>query len=74
MLDGIKRYRHYMYGRKFFIITDQHSLKWLMNIKEPTGRLACWSLEIQQYNFEIIHRARRSNENSDTLSRYSMMI
>ena len=41
-----------------------------MNIKEPTGRLARWSLEIQQYNFEIIHRAGRSNGNADTLSRY----
>ena len=68
VLDGIKQYHHYLYGRKFFIVTDHHSLKWLMNIKEPTGRLAHWSLEIQQYNLEINHRAGRSNGNADTLS------
>ena len=42
-----------------------------MNIKEPTGRLARWSLEIQQYDFEVIHRARRLNGNADALSCYS---
>ena len=41
-----------------------------MNIKEQTGRLPHWSVEIQQHNFEIIHRAGRSNGNADTLSRY----
>ena len=70
VLDGIKRFRRYLYGRKFYVITDYHSLRWLMNIKEPTGRLAKWSLEIQQYDFEIVYRSGRSNANADALSRY----
>ena len=41
-----------------------------MNIKEPTGRLGRWSLEIQQYDFEVIPRAGRLNGNADVLSRY----
>ena len=45
VLDSMKRFRSYLYGRKFYVITDHHSLRWLMNIKELTGRLARWSLE-----------------------------
>ena len=37
----------------------------------PCGRLARWALLIQQYDFEIIHRAGVSNGNVDALSRRS---
>ena len=37
----------------------------------PCGRLARWALLIQQYDFEIIHRAAVSNGNADALSRRS---
>ena len=40
-----------------------------MSIKEPTGKLARWSLTIQQYDFTIRHRAGTNNGNADALSR-----
>ena len=40
-----------------------------MNVKDPTGRLARWALQLQQYNFEIQHRPGPSNGNADALSR-----
>ena len=40
-----------------------------MRIKEPTGRLARWSLLLQQYDFEVRHRSGQSNGNADGLSR-----
>eukprot|EP00794_Sanderia_malayensis_P014549 gene14549-16052_t len=40
-----------------------------MRVKDPTGRLARWSLQLQQYDFEIIHRAGTVNANADALSR-----
>ena len=40
-----------------------------MPIKDPTGRLARWSLLLQQYDFEINHRAGKANANADALSR-----
>ena len=40
VLEGIKHFRTYLYGGKFFIVTDHHSLWWLMNIKKSTGWLA----------------------------------
>ena len=71
VIDGIKRFQSYLYGRRFYIHTDHSALKWLMSIQDPTGRLARWSLLIQQFDFEIIHRPGKSNGNADALSRRS---
>ena len=40
-----------------------------MDIKDPTGKLAQWSLTIQQYDFTIKHRSGTSNGHADALSR-----
>jgi len=69
VVDGIKHFQSYLYGRHFTIYTDHNALKWLMILKEPTGRLACWSVLLQQYDFEIKHRSGTTNGNADALSR-----
>jgi len=69
LVVGIKGFQHYLYGRKFTVYTDHNAVRWLMNIKEPTGRLARWALVLQQYDFEIKHRAGKNNGNADALSR-----
>ncbi|CAC5390312.1 Retrovirus-related Pol polyprotein from transposon 297,Retrovirus-related Pol polyprotein from transposon 17.6 [Mytilus coruscus] len=66
---GVKYFRHYLYGRKVTIITDHNPLKWLMNIKDQAGRLARWSLTLQEYDLQIEHRASRKHQNADALSR-----
>jgi len=38
-----------------------------MNIKDATGRLARWSLLLQQYDFEIVYRPFKEHGNADTL-------
>ncbi len=40
-----------------------------MRIKDPTGRLPRWALQLQQHDFEIIHRSGSANANADALSR-----
>ena len=40
-----------------------------MNAKVPTGRRARWVMELQQYDFEVIHRSGKENKNADALSR-----
>ena len=69
VVDGIKCYQPYLTGQSFFVHTDHGSLSWLMKVKDPTGRLARWALQLQQYNFEIIHRPGSSHGNADALSR-----
>ena len=74
VIFGVKTFRIYLYGTKFKIITDHSALNWLMRIKDPTGRLARWSIYLQAYDFEIIHRKGLLHSNVDTLSRPSFDI
>lgn len=69
VIFGIKKFEPYLHGRKFILHTDHHSLKWLMNITDPTGRLARWALLVQQHDFEIRHRPGANHANADALSR-----
>lgn len=71
VIDGIKCFQPYLYGRKFYVHTDHSALKWLMSLQDPTGRIARWSLLIQQFDFEILHRPGTFNGNADGLSRRS---
>ena len=51
VVEGIKHFQTYLYGSRFTVITDHNALRWLMNIKEATGRLARWSLRLQILGF-----------------------
>ncbi len=65
----IQQFRPYLLGRRFTLRTDHGSLTWLKTFKEPEGQLARWLEQLQQYNFDIIHRRGRSHQNADALSR-----
>ena len=69
VVDDIKCYQPYLSCNKFYVHTDHGSLAWLMKVKDPTGRLARWALQLQQYDFEIIHRPGVQNGAADALSR-----
>ncbi|VDH93329.1 Hypothetical predicted protein [Mytilus galloprovincialis] len=61
--------RMYLYGHQFTVITDHNPLRWLMTIKNPSGRLARWSLALQEYDLTIEYRAGKLHGNADGLSR-----
>ncbi|RWS00465.1 pol polyprotein-like protein [Dinothrombium tinctorium] len=65
----IGKSRHFLQGKKFIITTDAHSLCWLLNIKDPNGRIARWTLRLQPYLFEIRYRAGHLHNDADCLSR-----
>ncbi|KAH8272968.1 hypothetical protein KR018_003038, partial [Drosophila ironensis] len=69
VLKGIKKFRPYIEGQQFSVVTDHASLKWLMKQKDLSGRLARWSMKLQGFNFEILHRKGTQNVVADTLSR-----
>jgi len=66
---AIWKFRPYVEGMPFTRITDHASLKWLMTMKDLSGRLARWSLQLQGYDFSIEHGKGNENVVPDTLSR-----
>ena len=64
-----KHFRQYLYGRSFVLQTDHSALRWLMETKDLTGRLARWSLKLQEFTFEVRYRPGAANANADALSR-----
>ena len=66
---GFKTFRQYLLGRRFVIRTDHSALQWLRRTPEPMGQLARWLTFVEQYDFEVIHRAGSKHGNADGLSR-----
>ncbi len=65
---GTQQFRVYLLGRHFQIVTDHNALRWLHNM-EPKGRLARWILDLQEFDFSVVHRAGRLHSNADALCR-----
>ena len=66
---GVEAFKVYLIGRPFTIETDHRSLVWLNRLKENNSRLTRWSLALQPYTFEVVHRTGVKNGNADALSR-----
>ena len=57
VVEGIKKFSSYLMSpQKFVVVTDHQALKWLFKDKHCSGRLARWSLYLQSFNFDIVHR------------------
>lgn len=69
VLHAVRKFRPYIEGQKFTVITDCSALQWLSKLKNPTGRLSRWSLELQQYDFDVKYRSGKLNVVPDALSR-----
>ena len=50
----IEKFKIYLIN-KFTIKTDNSALTWLLNQKEPNGRLARWIMKLQGMNYKVEH-------------------
>lgn len=69
VLLSVEKFRPYVEGVAFTVVTDHAALKWLMTLRDPKGRLARWALRLQAYDMTIIHKAGKHMEMPDALSR-----
>lgn len=69
VLWAVEKLRPYLEAVPFTVVTDHYSLLWLQSLQNLNGRLARWSVRLQQYNFKVIHRKGKENVVPDMLSR-----
>ena len=69
IVRAVKQFHCYLYGRHFTIRTDHAALTWLLKFRNPEGQIARWIQRLQEYDFEVVHRAGLKHNNADALSR-----
>ena len=66
---AVQTLRPYLYGEHFIVHTDHASLRWVMNVTDPSGRLSRWRLLLSEFDFEIKYKKGKANSQADALSR-----
>jgi len=67
---GISHFRPYLYGRKFYVLTDHQPITYLKSMKDPKGRFARWLQELSGYDYDISYKPGKMHNDADALSRY----
>lgn len=69
VIFAINKFRGYIEGTEFVVITDCAALTWLHRLSNPSGRLSRWAMNLSQFTFEVKHRPGKLNIVPDMLSR-----
>lgn len=69
-VKAVERFHVYLQGISFRVITDCNSLVLVMKKININPRIARWSLTLQNYKFELVHRSSGKMTHVDCLSRY----
>lgn len=66
---GVKKWRQYLLGHSFVILTDHRSLKELMSQAIQTPEQQIYLARLLRFDYSIQYRAGKSNATADALSR-----
>lgn len=69
VIQAVKKFRIYLLGYKFRIVTDCSAFQRTMDKKDLTTRVARWALLLEEYSYEIVHRKGSQMSHVDALSR-----
>lgn len=73
IIEAIRKWRYYLIGRHFRLITDQKSVAFMFNNKLPgkikNEKITRWRLELSCLKYDIIYRSGVQNITADAFSR-----
>ena len=68
MVYALQKFRHYLFGGHFKMLTNHSTLKYLVNKPVLGGKIYRWLLLFQEFEFEVIVKPSRLNVGLDHLS------
>ncbi|GFW68412.1 hypothetical protein TNCV_1191111 [Trichonephila clavipes] len=74
IINALKKFRVYLLGQAFKIVTDCSAFQKTMQKKELITRIARWALQLEEFDYEIEHRAGSRMKHVDALSRCPVMM
>ncbi|GFS90886.1 retrovirus-related Pol polyprotein from transposon 17.6 [Trichonephila clavipes] len=74
IINALKKFCVYLLGQLFKIVTDCSAFQKTMQKKELITRIARWALQLEEFDYEIEHRAGSRMKHVDALSRYPVMM
>lgn len=72
--EAVKKFRVYLLGIPFKIVTDCSALTMTLQKKDLPPRVARWALMLEEYSYKIEHRPGSSMKHVDALSRYPVTL
>lgn len=73
VVDSIKRFRIYLVGTHFKVVTDCSAVRSTFTKKDIVPRIARWWFSIQDFDMEVIHRQGDRMKHVDALSRNAIV-
>ncbi|GIY89418.1 endonuclease [Caerostris extrusa] len=73
VVEALKKFRIYLLGNKFKIVTDCSAFEKTMGKGDLVTRVVRWVLLLEEFDYEITHRPGDRMKHVDALSRYPVM-
>lgn len=74
VVEAMKKFRCYLLGKKFKLVTDCLAFKQSLNKEAPNARISRWFVTLSEFDFEVEHRAADKMRHVDALSRANIMV
>ncbi|CAI6372729.1 unnamed protein product [Macrosiphum euphorbiae] len=78
IVEALRKWRHFLIGRQFKLITDQEAVSFMFNLKHSSkiknDKIIRWRLELSCFSFDIQYRPGKENTVADTFSRVCAVV